>query len=93
MSDVIDLSLLKESRALLEATLKRRGLTYFLAKEGPKPLFAIEEAGVNRVIRAAQAKLERNGRSTHPRAIDYCRKELRRELIKRVTAAMMRVGY
>jgi hypothetical protein len=29
----------------------------------------------------------------HPKALEYCRKELRRELIRRVTAAMMRVGY
>jgi len=93
MSDVIDLSLLKESRALLETTLQRRGLSYFLAKEGPSPLFSIEKEPVDRVVRAARAKLERAGREAHPRSIDYCRKELRRELIRRVTQAMMRVGY
>jgi hypothetical protein len=93
MSDLIDLSLLKESRALLESTVKRRGLTYFLAKEGQSPLFSIEKSQVDMVVRTARARLERNGRQTHPKAVEYCQKELRRELIRRVTQAMMRVGY
>ena len=93
MTDVIDLSLLKESRSLMESLLDKRGLTYFLAKEGKQPLFSIEKSAVELVVRTTAAKLERKGRSVHPKALEYCRKELRRELIRRVTAAMMRVGY
>ena len=90
---VIDLSLLKESRALLEGQLDRKGLTFFLATESKQPLFSIDSAKVDAVVRACLAKLDRQGRAIHPRAVAHCRAELRRELIRRVTQAMLRVGY
>lgn len=93
MTDIIDLSLLKESRTLLESLLQKRGLTFFLDKEGQRPLFSIEKSKVELVVRTASAKLARKGRAVHPRAAEHCRTELRRELIRRVTEAMMRVGY
>lgn len=93
MTDLIDLSLLKESRALLEAMLTKRGLPYFLATQGQKPLFAIDCDKVETVVQSCVSKLAKKGRTVHPRSLDYCRKELRRELIRRVTQAMLRVGY
>ena len=93
MTDLIDLSLLKESRSLLEMLLQKRGLTFFLAKEGAQPLFSLEKSKVELVLRTASAKLARKGRAVHPKAAEYCRKEIRRELIKRLTEAMLRVGY
>ena len=93
MTELIDLSLLKDSRSLLETLLKKRGLSYFLAKDGPQPLFSLEKSKVELVVKTAAAKTTRNGREVHPKALEYCRKEIRRELIARVTQAMMRVGY
>lgn len=93
MTDIIDLSLLKETRALLETLLQKRGLTYFLDKEGARPLFSIEKAKVELVVKTARTKLEKRGRPVHPKAVERCRTEVRRELIRRVTEAMMRVGY
>ncbi|MBS2028943.1 MAG: hypothetical protein JST54_13665 [Deltaproteobacteria bacterium] len=93
MTDVIDLSLLQESRKLLRSMLDRRGLTWFLDKEGQRPLFSIEASKLETVLKSSAAKIERKGRSVHPRAMEHCRNELRRELIRRVTEAMMRVGY
>lgn len=90
---VIDLSLLKASRALLEVQLRRKGLPFFLATESKQPLFSIDAAKVDGVVKACLAKLDRQGRTIHPKAVAHCRTELRRELIRRVTQAMLRVGY
>ena len=93
MNELIDLSLLAESRSLLGTLLRRRGLTWFLAKESPQPLFSLEHGHVELVVRTAAAKLAHRGRAVHPKAAEHCRKEIRRELIRRVTGAMMRAGY
>jgi hypothetical protein len=92
MSELIDLSLLKESRVVLQQLLERRGLAYFLARDG-RPLFSLEAEKVDLVVRSCLAKLSRRGRTVHPRAVEQCRRLVRRELIKRITEAMMQVGY
>ena len=92
MTEIIDLSLLRDSRALLDKLLERHGLTYFLAREG-KPLFALDKSKVELVVRTTQAKLARRGITPHPKALEHCRKEIRRELLRQITSAMMRVGY
>lgn len=93
MTDLIDLSLLKESRSLLEAMLVKRGLPYFLGTDGGRPLFSIDGDKVETLVQSCVSKLARKGRTVHPRSLEHCRKELRRELIRRVTQAMLRVGY
>jgi hypothetical protein len=92
MTEIIDLALLKESRATLKSLLARRGIAYFLARDGQR-LFSIEKEKVDLVVNATVSKLEKKGRPPHPKAIERCRQEIRRELIVRVTQAMMRVGY
>jgi hypothetical protein len=92
MSDLIDLSLLKESRTLLQRLLSKRGLAYFLARDGQR-LFSLEKDKVNLVVKTAVTKLDKKGRRIHPRAVEQCKREVRRVLIQRVTEEMMRVGY
>ncbi len=89
MTDVIDLSLLKESRTLLVRLLARRGISYFLAEDGQQ-LFSLEAGRVEMVIETAVARQAKQGRRAHVRTVDYCRRELRRELIKRAAGQMMR---
>jgi hypothetical protein len=92
MTDIIDLSLLKESRTVLQRLLKERGLAYFLAKDGHR-LFSLEKEKVELVLNASMAKLSREGHDVHPKSIEHARAQVRRELIQRVTQAMMQVGY
>jgi hypothetical protein len=92
MTEIIDLSLIQESRTLLKRLLDRRGLAYFLARDGQR-LFSLEKEKVDLVVKTAVTKLDKKGRAVHPKAVEQCRLEVRRELIKRVTEAMMRVGY
>jgi hypothetical protein len=91
MTEIIDLSLLKDSQIVLDEMLKRRGLAYFMAREG-RPL-SLESTRVELVVKSCVKKLERKGRPVHPRALDHCRRLVRRELIRRVTATMMGLGY
>ena len=91
MTEIIDLSLLKDSQKTLDAVLKRRGLAYFMAREG-RPL-SLENDRVEAVVKTCVKKLEKRGRTVHPRALDHCRQLVRRELIRRVTTTMMGLGY
>jgi hypothetical protein len=91
MADIIDLTLLTDARRLFHKLLDTRGINYFLRIEGPRP-FQIEPAKVELVVRTAQ-----RGRPPHlpkpPKpAVEYCRKEIRRELIRRVVEAMLQTG-
>jgi hypothetical protein len=81
MADIIDLSKL----------LDKRGLSYFLQKEGSR-LFHLEPSKVELVLRTALRAREGTLPRPHPRAIEHCRKEVRRELIRRVASAMLQTG-
>jgi hypothetical protein len=91
MADIIDLTLLADVRRYFQKLLDTRGLTYFLKKEGPR-LFQIEPSKVELVIRTAM----RQRPAGHPRppdqAVEHCRAEVRRELIRRVASAMLQTG-
>lgn len=93
MTELIDLSLVRASRELLEAMLERRGLSFFLSTGGGQPLFSLEKSKVDLVVKTAASKLAREGRNVHPKAVEHSRKEIRRALIREVTTQMMRVGY
>jgi hypothetical protein len=91
MADIIDLTLLADVRRYFQKLLDTRGLTYFLKKEGHR-LFQIEPAKVELVIRTAMRS--RKGAKTRPpeKAVEHCRTEIRRELIRRVASAMLQTG-
>ncbi|MFY0573321.1 hypothetical protein [Cystobacter fuscus] len=91
MADIIDLSLLADSRRYLSKLLDTRGLSYFLQKEGAR-LFHLEPSKVELVLRTALRSREGTLPKPHPKAIDHCRKEIRRELIRRVASAMLQTG-
>ncbi|MCI0573963.1 MAG: hypothetical protein L0Y66_24790 [Myxococcaceae bacterium] len=91
MAEIIDLSLVSDVRRLFYKLLEARGLSYFLKKDGDR-LFHIEPAKVEMVLRAAmRARPEERARPPET-AVEYCRRELRRELIRRVAEAMLQTG-
>lgn len=91
MADIIDLSLLTDARRYLHKMLDARGLSYFLQKDGPR-LFHIEPSKVDLVIRTVLRTRDDNLPPVHEKAVEHCRKELRRELIRRVAGAMLQTG-
>lgn len=91
MADVIDLALVADARRYLNKMLDARGISYFLRADARRP-FQLEPSKVEMVIRTAARSRDRERRRPHTRAVDYVRKEVRRELIKRVVAEMLGVG-
>ncbi len=95
MADIIDLSLVAESRKTLQKLLDARGIAYFLRRDPRRP-FQLEPEKVDLVVRTA-AKL-RHGKQPnapakpHARAYEHARKQIRRELIRRVVAEMIMTG-
>ena len=91
MADVIDLALVADARRYLNKMLDARGLNYFLRADARRP-FQLEPSKVEMVVRTAARSREKDSRRPHIRAFDYARKEVRRELIKRVVAEMLGAG-
>jgi hypothetical protein len=91
MADIIDLSLVTDVRRLFHKLLETRGLSYFLKGEGDR-LFHIEPARVELVLRTALRARPEHLAPPPDVAVDYCRKEVRRELIRRVAEAMLQTG-
>ncbi|MBL8955612.1 MAG: hypothetical protein JNK82_32855 [Myxococcaceae bacterium] len=90
MADVIDLTLVADARRYLTKMLDARGLNYFLRTDARRP-FQLEPTKVEMVVRTA-ARSRARERRPHHRAVDFARKEVRRELIKRVVAEMLGAG-
>lgn len=91
MADIIDLTLVADARRFFEKLLRTRGIGYFLRKEGGRP-FEIEPAKVELVVRtAARARPPHLPKPPRP-AVEYCRKQIRRELIRRVVEEMLMTG-
>lgn len=89
MADVIDLALVSDARRFLKKLLDAKGLNYFLKTDARRP-FQLEPTKVEMVVRTAARSRER--RRPHMRAVDHARKEIRRELIRRVVAEMLGTG-
>jgi hypothetical protein len=90
MADIIDLALVAESRRFLSKLLDTRGLAYFLRANPSRP-YQLEPEKVDLVVRAA-AKSREGLTRPHAQAYEYARKQVRRELIRRVVAEMIHVG-
>lgn len=91
MAEIIDLGLVTDAQRLLEKLLDRHGIRWFLAGEGAR-LMALDKSKLELVVRTAQKARERKGLRVHEGAGDYCRKQVRRELIRRVAIAMVKTG-
>jgi hypothetical protein len=90
MAEIIDLALIAHARRALNEQLRARGLSWFLREDRRKP-FQLEPRRVEWVLRTAARGRERAGRP-HVRAVEHARKEVRRELIRRVVAEMLGTG-
>lgn len=90
MAEIIDLTLVSDARRYFQKLLDARGIGYFLRKDG-RP-FQIEQSKVEMIVRtAARARPAHLPKPPRP-AVEYCRKEIRRELIRRVVEAMLQTG-
>lgn len=87
MADIIDLSLVADARNTLHLLLDKRGLAWFLREDRRRP-FQLEPSRVEMVVRTAV----RGRHRPHLRAVDHARREVRRELIRRVVAEMLQTG-
>jgi hypothetical protein len=90
MADIIDLTLVADARRFFHKLLDARGINYFLRTDG-RP-FQIEQAKVEMVVRTAARSRAPHLPKPPVRAVEHCRKEIRRELIRRVVEAMLQTG-
>jgi hypothetical protein len=91
MAEIIDLALVADARRYFHKLLDSRGIAYFLRNEG-QHLFQIEPTKVEMVVRTAARARPAHLPRPPQRAVDHCRKEIRRELIRRVVEAMLQTG-
>ena len=90
MAQIIDLALVADARRYLSKMLETKGLSWFLRQDARRP-FQLEPTRVELVLRTAARSRERT-RRPHLRAVEHARKEVRRELIRRVVAEMLQTG-
>lgn len=91
MADIVDISLVKDAQRYFEKLLTSRGIGYFLRKEGGRP-FEIEPSKVELVVRTAARARPPHLPKPPRQAVEYCRKQIRRELIRRVVQEMLMTG-
>jgi len=92
MADIIDLTLISDARRYCQKLLDTRGISYFLRKDGQR-LFELEPSKVELVVRTATRSRPAHLPKPHVRAVEHCRKEIRRELIRRVVETMLQTGF
>jgi hypothetical protein len=91
MGELIDLRLVADAHRYFHKLLDTRGIGYFLRQEGGRP-FEIEPAKVEMILRTAARARPRDLPRLPAPAIEYCRKQIRRELIRRVVESMLMTG-
>ncbi len=89
MPNVVDLTLVSRSRRVLHATLEDRGLGFFLAASSRTP--KLDPRRIAWVVEAARRHVPPRARRD-PNALSRTRRVLRRELIRRLTEAMLQAG-
>jgi len=90
-AEIIDLSLVADARRFFHKLLDKRGLGYFLMKDSARP-FQIEPSKVELIVRTAARTRPAHLPKPPVHAVDHCRKEIRRELIRRVVEEMLGAG-
>ena len=89
MPNVVDLTLVSQARRSLESILDERGLGFFLQGTSRAP--RIDPRRIAWVVEAARRKASARGRRD-PNALYRTRRVLRRELIRRLSHAMVQAG-
>ncbi len=89
MSNVVDLTLVSRARRVLHAVLDERGLGFFLSASSRTP--RLDPRRIAWVVEAARRHVSLRARRD-PNALSRTRRVLRRELIRRLTAAMLQAG-
>jgi hypothetical protein len=87
--NVVDLTLVSRARRALHATLEERGLGFFLAASSRTP--RLDPRRIAWVVEAARREVSLRARRD-PDALSRTRRVLRRELIRRLTTAMVQAG-
>ncbi|MFZ5470902.1 MAG: hypothetical protein ACOZIN_15860 [Myxococcota bacterium] len=91
MAEIIDLSLIADAKRYFHKLLDARGINYFLRKDARRP-FQIEQSKVEMVVRTAARCRPPHLRRPPLPAVDRARREIRRELIRRVVEEMLQTG-
>ena len=89
MGELIDLTLLQAARRLLKTQLEAEGLDSFLSRGG-KQWFQIAPEKVEEILTGAASEAARVPSAS---AMERARREVRRELIRRVACAMVHTGF
>lgn len=89
MQNVVDLTLVSRSRRVLHQLLEERGLGFFLLARSRAP--RLDPRRIAWVVEAARRGVPPRARRD-PDALSRTRRVLRRELIRRLTAAMLQAG-
>jgi hypothetical protein len=87
--NVVDLTLVSRARRALHATLEERGLGFFLAASSRTP--RLDPRRIAWVVEAARREVSLRARRD-PDALSRTRRVLRRELIRRLSHAMVQAG-
>lgn len=89
MPIVVDLTLVSRARRALHATLEERGLGFFLQQGSRTP--RLDPRRIAWVVESARRHVSLRARRD-PDALARTRRVLRRELIRRLTEAMLQAG-
>ncbi len=89
MSNLVDLTLVSRARRVLHAVLEERGLGFFLSAASRTP--RLDPRRIAWVVEAARRNVPLRARRD-PNALSRTRRVLRRELIRRLTDAMLQAG-
>lgn len=89
MSNLVDLTLVSRARRVLHAVLEERGLGFFLSAASRTP--RLDPRRIAWVVEAARRNVPLRARRD-PNALSRTRRVLRRELIRRLTEAMLQAG-
>jgi hypothetical protein len=87
--NVVDLTLVSGARRALHSVLEERGLGFFLAASSRTP--KLDPRRIAWVVEAARRTSPPRARRD-PNALSRTRRVLRRELIRRLTQAMLQAG-
>jgi hypothetical protein len=91
MAELIDLGLVGDARRVLKKLLDEKGIRWFMSGEGAR-LIELDQKKVDLVVRTAERGRKRKGLAPLPTVQEHCRKQVRRELIRRVAFAMLKTG-
>ena len=90
MPNVVDLTLTAEARRSLHRVLDQRGIGFFLKRRRREPA-RLDPRRIAWVVEAARREVPPRARRD-PDALSRTRRVLRRELIRRLTEAMLQAG-